>query len=353
MFTPQACSAGLAGEKPAATAGMQEGSLNPPTRRSYGERMRALEWTGSALRLADVPIPAADADTAVVRVHLAGVCNTDLELTKGYMGFRGVLGHEFVGTVADGPEDWRGRRVVGEINFPCRRCATCRSGLVRHCPTRRVMGILKADGAFAEYVALPVGNLHAVPDGVPDDAAVFAEPLAAAFEILEQVQVERGTPCLVLGDGKLGLLAAQVLAQAGARVLAVGKHDEKLAILRRRGVDTVRLEQWDRARADLVVEATGSAAGFALAVAATRPRGTLVLKSTVAESAPLNLAALVIDEITVVGSRCGPFAPALTALAAVDVDVHSLISARYSLGNGRSALQQAALPGVLKILIEP
>ncbi len=314
--------------------------------------MRALQWDGSALRLGDLPVPPADGDTALVRVHLAGVCNTDLELTKGYMGFRGVLGHELVGTVADGPAAWRGRRVVAEINFACRRCELCARGLPRHCPARRVMGILAADGAFAEYVAVPAANLHPVPDAVADDAAVFTEPLAAAFEILAQVRVEPGLRCVVLGDGKLGLLAAQVLAQAGAHVLAVGKHDDKLALLRRRDIATVQLEHWDRARADVVVEATGSAAGFALAVAATRPRGTLVLKSTVAETAPLNLAPLVIDEISVVGSRCGPFEPALRALVAGTVDVRSLISARHSLDDGVEALHHAAQPGVLKVLIE-
>lgn len=314
--------------------------------------MLALEWNGSGLRVVERPAPRLDADGALVRVHLAGICNTDLELIKGYMGFRGVLGHEFVGTVAEGPAQWAGRRVVGEINFACRRCATCRSGLPRHCPTRRVMGILDADGAFAEYVALPVANLHGVPDGVADDAAVFAEPLAAAFEILAQVRVEPGALCVVLGDGKLGLLAAQVLAQAGARVLAVGRHDDKLAILRRRGIDTILLERWDRARADIVVDATGSHAGFALAAAATRPRGTLVLKSTVAGTAPLDLAPLVIDEITVVGSRCGPFEPALSALATRRVEVGSLVSARYALRDAADALRAAARPGAMKVLIE-
>src|SRR5215468_7544241 len=186
--------------------------------------MRALIWDGSAVRLVDRPEPTADGEMVVVRVHLAGVCNTDLELIKGYMGFRGVLGHEFVGTVIDGPAAWRGRRVVGEINFACGRCRTCAAGLSRHCPTRRVMGILDADGAFAECVAVPAANLHAVPDRVPDETAVFTEPLAAAFEILAQVRVEPGLAAVVLGDGKLGQLAAQVLAQAGARVLAVGKH---------------------------------------------------------------------------------------------------------------------------------
>lgn len=290
---------------------------------------------------------------ALVRVALAGICNTDLELVKGYMQFRGVLGHEFVGVVEDGPTAWRAQRVVGEINFGCNRCDVCRRGLRRHCPSRRVMGILNADGAFAELVAVPIGNLHRVPDGVPDDAAVFVEPLAAAFEIIEQVHVIPGTACIVVGDGKLGLLAAQVLHQAGAEVLAVGKHDDKLAILRTRGIDTKILEDWNGAPAELVVEATGSAAGFAVAMAATKPRGTLVLKSTVADAAQLNLAPLVINEITVVGSRCGSFAPAVRALDAGSVDVRSLISARFALHDAVAALQRAAAPGALKVLLHP
>ncbi len=315
--------------------------------------MLALRWDGAALTVADGPEPAGGDGLAVIDVTLAGVCNTDLELIKGYMGFRGVLGHEFVGVVADGPDDWRGRRVVGEINFACGRCPTCGRGLGRHCPTRRVLGIQGADGAFAARVAVPIANLHAVPDGVADDAAVFAEPLAAAFEIVAQVRVEPGSEAVVLGDGKLGLLAAQVLAGAGARVLAVGRHPDKLALLARRGIATVCEADWDRATADLVVEATGSAAGFQLAVAATRPRGTLVLKSTVAHAAPVDLAPLVIHEITVVGSRCGPFAPALAALASGAIDVGALISARRPLRDGVAALRLAAAPGVMKVLLEP
>ncbi len=315
--------------------------------------MRALHWDGSVLRVVDAPIPAAAADTALVRVHLAGICNTDLELTRGYMGFRGVLGHEFVGTVSDGPGAWRGRRVVGEINFACGRCPLCARGLGRHCPTRRVMGILDADGAFAELVAVPVANLHEVPDGLADEAAVFTEPLAAAFEIVEQVRIEPGVRCVVLGDGKLGLLAAQVLAAAGAQVLVVGKHDEKLALLRRRDIATSRLDQWNRAPVPLVVEATGTAAGFALAVAASEPRGTLVLKSTVAAGEPVNLAPVVINEITVVGSRCGRFAPALRALVERSVDVEPLISARHRLADGIRAFEAASRRGTLKVLLEP
>jgi threonine dehydrogenase-like Zn-dependent dehydrogenase len=315
--------------------------------------MKALHWDGTAVRVEERDPPAVDADMALVRVHLAGVCNTDLELVRGYMGFRGVLGHEFVGTVAHGPPDWCDRRVVGEINFACGTCARCRDGLGRHCPQRRVMGILDADGAFAEYVAVPIANLYAVPESVPDEAAVFAEPLAASFEILEQVHVAPNTEAIVLGDGKLGLLAAQVLHRAGARVLAVGRHVDKLAILKRRGIDTVLADDWRAAPADLVVEATGSAAGLARAVAATRPRGTLVLKSTVAGSTQLDLAAVVINEIQIVGSRCGPFAPALAALADGSVEVRQLIYERFALRDAVAALERASEPGILKVLIDP
>jgi threonine dehydrogenase-like Zn-dependent dehydrogenase len=314
--------------------------------------MRALHFDGSTARVIDRREPEIAGGMALVRPTLAGICNTDLELVKGYMGFRGVLGHEFVGIVEDGDPDWEGVRVVCEINFACGRCDSCQRGLGRHCPTRRVMGIQGADGAFAEAVAVPLRNLHAVPDPVPDECAVFSEPLAAAFEILEQVRVEPGIDCTVLGDGKLGLLAAQVLDAAGARVLAVGRHPDKLAILARRGIETRLLADWKPAPRSLVVEATGSAAGFAAAVSTTRPRGTLVLKSTVAGHADVDLAPLVIHEISVVGSRCGPFEPALSALAEGRVDVASLVSARLPLSRGTQALERAAEPGTLKVLVE-
>lgn len=314
--------------------------------------MRALFWDGVTARVVDRPEPEAGIGMALIRVTLAGICNTDLELAKGYMGFRGILGHEFVGRVDAGPPEWRGKRVVGEINFACGSCMMCASGLRRHCPKRRVLGILDADGAFAEKVAVPVANLHAVPDGVTDEVAVFTEPLAAAFEILEQVHIDPGIAAVVLGDGKLGLLIAQVLSQAGAKVLAVGKHDDKLAILERLGIRTVRIDQWGRAPADLVVEATGSATGLATAIEVTRPRGTLVLKSTVANPTALNLAPLVINEITVVGSRCGSFPVALRALEAGSIDVRSLLSATRPLREAANALAFAASPGVLKVLLE-
>jgi len=314
--------------------------------------LRALHFDGNALRLVERPEPEPRSDCVLVRVSLAGVCNTDLEIAKGYLGFRGTLGHEFVGRVADGPEEWLGVRVVGEINFACRSCPTCARGLERHCPSRTVMGIVGADGAFAELVRVPVQNLHPVPESVPDEKAVFCEPLAAAFEILEQVRVEPGQRAIVLGDGKLGVLAAQVLALAGARVLAVGRHPEKLALLRARGIETALAAQWRAEPAPLVVEATGSERGFETAVAATLPRGTLVLKSTLASHPTVDLAPLVIHEIQVVGSRCGPFPPALRALESGTIDVAPLVSDRVPLADGAEAFRRAARAGALKVLIE-
>ncbi|AKT42004.1 alcohol dehydrogenase [Chondromyces crocatus] len=313
--------------------------------------MRALTWDGVRLQVAERPDPVCSEGMAVVEVGVAGVCNTDVEIVRGYMNFRGVIGHELVGTVREGPSAWRGKRVVAEINFACGRCAVCARGLGRHCATRTVMGILGADGAMAEQVAVPVANLHAVPDGVPDEAAVFAEPLAAAFEILEQVHVRPRTRALVLGDGKLGLLCAQVLHQAGASVLAVGRHEDKLALLRARGIETVLASDWAGDPAELVVEATGSAEGFAAAVRATLPRGTLILKSTVASRPEVDLAPLVVNEITVVGSRCGSFEPALRALSSGSVEVLPLVSARVPLDRADEALRVAQQPGVLKVLV--
>lgn len=290
---------------------------------------------------------------AVVRVRLAGICSTDLQIFQGYMGFHGVPGHEFVGEVCAGPATLTGRRVVGEINFACGRCTTCVSGLGRHCPTRRVLGILNADGSFAEYVALPVANLHTVPDSVTDEEAVFTEPLAAAFEILEQVHVRPTDTIVVLGDGKLGLLCTQVLHSAGAQVLLVGKHVHKVQLMRQQGFRTALLSAWQPAPADIVVEATGSPAGLQLALQTVRPRGTLVLKSTVAAAHALSLAPLVINEVTVVGSRCGPFPPALHALEHRRVNVAALIERTYPLSAGRDAVAHAARSGTRKILLRP
>lgn len=319
--------------------------------------MRALVWDGKALAVADRPAPRAGEGLARLRVSLAGICSTDLQLLRGYMGFTGIPGHELVGVVVEGPAALVGRRVTGEINLACGRCDACGRGLGRHCPTRTVLGILGADGALAEEVLLPPANLHVVPDAVPDEAAVFTEPLAAAFEVLEQVHVRPGTSAVVLGDGKLGLLVAQVLHGAGAHVLAVGRHAAKLAVLARRGVPTLHVADASQldglAKVELVVEATGSEAGLARAIALVRPRGTLVLKSTVAAKHALDLAPLVIDEITVVGSRCGPFPPALAALARGAVDVASLVERVYPLEEGLAAVAHAGRRGALKVLVRP
>ncbi|MEZ6185397.1 MAG: alcohol dehydrogenase catalytic domain-containing protein [Planctomycetota bacterium] len=314
--------------------------------------MRALRFDAEGLRLAEVPRPSPGMGEVLVRVHLAGVCSTDLQITQGYMAYQGTLGHEFVGSVVEGA-DWEvGTRVVGEINFACRRCAWCRRGLDRHCPHRTVLGIQGAPGCFAEYVIVPAANLHAVPEKVSDETAVFTEPVAAAFEILEQTELEPGTRCAVFGDGKLGQVIAQVLHSAGHRVLAVGKHPEKLKLLEDLGIETCAFADYAPRPHQLVVEATGSAAGFEAALVSVQPRGTLVLKSTVAEHHQVNLAPLVIHEITVLGSRCGPFAPALDALASGRVKVRPMISAVRPLSEGVAAIAEAAERPTLKVLLD-
>lgn len=287
---------------------------------------------------------------ATVRVSVAGVCATDLELVQGYMGFQGVLGHEFVGVVehADNPH-WIGRRVVGEINCPCGRCEVCRAGRGNHCPNRSVLGIQGRDGAFAERLSLPLANLHPVPDGVPDDAAVFVEPLAAACQILEMVHVPPSCRVLVMGLGRLGQLIARVLALTGADVTGVSRSEARRALL---PLPTATPEQV-RGGADLVVEATGSPEGLAQAAKWVRPRGTVVLKSTVHDLGEARPTGWVVDEITIVGSRCGPFAPALRLLERGLIDPRPLISARLPLSDGLEALARARAPGVVKVLLDP
>lgn len=291
---------------------------------------------------------------ARVRVRLAGVCATDLELVKGYMGFEGTLGHEWVGEVEAAPDaSLVGQRVVGDINCPCGACPTCLAGRPSHCPSRTVLGIVGRDGAFAEALSLPVANLHRVPDGVSDEAAVFVEPLAAACEILEGVEVRPSMRVVVLGAGRLGQLCARVLALTGAEVAAVGRRPSSLALLPR-GIAAVRLEEAGAlAGADLVVDCTGNPDGIGLATALLRPRGTLVLKTTVHDVGRIEPNRWVIDELRVVGSRCGPFAPALRLLAAGWIDPTPLISARLPLTAGLEALRRAAEPGAVKVLLEP
>ena len=315
--------------------------------------MRALLFDQSLSLDPHRPEPVvADGDT-LIKVRQAGICATDLEITKGYMNFRGVLGHEFVGEVVSSSQrDLVGQRVCGEINIVCGRCDLCLSGLSTHCRARSVLGILNHDGAFADFVRLPAMNLHVLPKTVDDDQAVFVEPLAAAFQVLKQIKLDGRKWVTVLGDGRLGLLVAQVLRNAGCPVRVIGKHPEKLSLCEKWSIRSRPLvEISPRHDQDVVVDCTGSAAGFELAMQMTRPRGTIVLKSTVAAGKPLNLAPLVIDEINVIGSRCGPFREAIRALAEKAVDVASLIHRRMKLDQGVEAMSLAERPGVLKVIL--
>ena len=315
--------------------------------------MRAIVFDGSLTFRPRHPEPAAAAGDTLIRVRQAGICATDLEITRGYMGFKGIPGHEFVGEVVSSADrDLIGRRVVGEINVVCGRCDLCLSGLSNHCRNRTVLGILNRDGAFAEYVRLPALNLHVVPDTVDDDAATFVEPLAAAFQVVKQVNLDGRKWVTVLGDGRLGLLVAQVLRDANCQVRVIGKHPEKLALCEKWSIRSRPLQDIvPRHDQDVVVDCTGSPEGLNMAVQMVRPRGTVVLKTTTAAGAPLNLAPVVIDEISVIGSRCGPFREAIRALAEKRVDVASLIHRRMKLEQGVEAMALAGRPGVLKVLL--
>ncbi|HOT93556.1 MAG TPA: alcohol dehydrogenase catalytic domain-containing protein [Anaerolineae bacterium] len=322
--------------------------------------MRALVLDQDWHFVEDYPIPEPPPGEALIRVHVAGICNTDLELARGYLHFHGVAGHEFVGVVeaAPGAEAWEGRRVVGDINAACGVCATCRAGRPTHCPHRTTLGIEGRDGAFADYLTLPVRNLYAVPDTLPDEFAVFTEPLAAACEILEQVHIHPTDRVIVLGDGKLGLLCAQVLALTGCDLTVIGRHSEKLDILAHLGITTLHIPRGTTAEpaeimgtADVVVEATGHPDGYITARKLLRPRGTLILKSTYHRTMETDLSRIVVDEIRLVGSRCGPFAPALRLLERGLVNVGSLIQARYPFAEILAALHHAEHPGTLKVLV--
>lgn len=322
--------------------------------------MQALVATEAGPVLATAwPVRMPQPHEALLRIRLVGICSTDLQILAGYRsGFRGVLGHEFVGEVvaAPGAGDWIGRRVVGEINIGCGSCELCLRGLSRHCLRREALGIVRHDGALAEYLNIPVANLYAVPGTLSDAEAVFTEPLAAALEILEQVHIAPSMHVCVLGDGRLGLLIAQVLATTACDLTVIGRNAHKLAILERRGIRTVLVGRdavLAAHHADVVVEATGGPQGFAEARRLVRPRGVLVLKSTFAALQEFDISALVVDEVTLVGSRCGPFAPALELLERRRIDTESLISARYSLRDSVQAIARAGEQGVIKVLVAP
>ena len=304
----------------------------------------------------DLPVPSPPSGEALVRVLQAGICNTDLELLRGYYPYAGIIGHEFVGVVESAPEDLANKlvnkKVVGEINATCGQCHFCRRGYSSHCEQRTVLGIVNRHGAFAEYLTLPIANLHIVPDNVSDDSATFTEPLAAALEIQEQIALTPETKVLLVGDGKLGQLVAQTLALTGCDLLVVGRHRDKLAKLEHRGIKTGFADLAKTSSFDVAVECTGNPDGFSLALQSLRPKGILVLKSTYVGKLNIDASALVVNEITVIGSRCGPFPKALDLLTRGQVDVSSLIERSYPLEEGLAAFNHAQQRGVLKVLLK-
>lgn len=315
--------------------------------------MRGLWLEAGQLQFRD-DLPEPEGGEILVRVLLAGICNTDLELLRGYLGFTGVPGHEFVGVVAETQGRWRaGQRVVGEINAACRRCPPCRAGQLRHCPHRTVLGIQGRDGAFRDYLSLPPENLHAVPDKVPDERAVFAEPLAAAVRILEQVHLSPSERVLLIGAGKLGQLIARVLRLTGCDLQVLAKHRHQQERLERHGVPAAQAfsDSWKRSF-DVVIEATGTPPALETALQALRPEGLLILKSTYADRVSLDTSRLVVDEVRWIGSRCGPFPPALRLLEEGLVDPSDLVEAVYPLEDFHRAFTHAGQPGAYKILLQ-
>jgi threonine dehydrogenase-like Zn-dependent dehydrogenase len=315
--------------------------------------MQALWLENLQLDLRELPKPARPGE-ALIRIRKAGICSTDLELVKGYYPFTGIIGHEFVGDVveSDNPA-WVGQRVVGEINVTCGNCEQCLGGRSTHCENRTVLGITERDGTFAEYTTLPVTNLHRVPASVPDEMAVFTEPLAAALEIQQQVHIRPMDRVLVVGAGRLGQLIAQTLALTGCDLRVVAKHPHQQKLLIERGIKLISEEDIQPWRWDIVVEATGAPGGFSLARQAIRPRGTLVMKSTYKGELSVNFSSIVVDEVNIVGSRCGPFEPALRLMEMGKVDPSVLIAAEFKLGEALQAFEHAAQPGMLKVLVEP
>ena len=324
--------------------------------------MRALWLENNKISLRDLP-QQRKPEEALIKTRKAGICSTDLELVKGYYPYTGVLGHEFVGEVISltpspspqgrGEMVRVGDRVVGDINVVCNQCEQCLNGRPTHCENRTVLGIINRDGTFAEYTTLPLANLHRVPASVPDEMAVFTEPLAAALEIQEQINIKPNDRVLLIGAGRLGQLIAQTLALTGCDLRVVARHTRQQELLKARGIRIISEEEIKPWRWDIVVEATGSASGFSLARQAIRPRGALVLKSTYKGEMNVNFSSVVVDEVNIIGSRCGPFEPALRLMESNQVDPTVLIDAEFSLGDALKAFERAAEPGTLKVLVEP
>jgi 2-desacetyl-2-hydroxyethyl bacteriochlorophyllide A dehydrogenase len=315
--------------------------------------LHALWLENQQLDMREVSEPAQPGEV-FIRIRKAGICSTDLELVKGYYPFTGIPGHEFVGeVVAADDQDWIGQRVVGDINVTCGNCEQCLNGRSSHCETRTVLGIRNRDGTFAEFTTLPVANLHRVPASIPDEMAVFAEPLAAALEIQQQMHIQPTDRVLVIGAGRLGQLIAQTLALTGCDLHVVARYEFQRKLLTDWGIKIIDEENVQPWRWDIVVEATGAPSGFSLARQAIRPRGTLVLKSTYKGEMSVNFSSIVVDEVNIVGSRCGPFEPALQLMEKGEVDPSVLITAEFKLGEALQAFERAANPGVLKVLISP
>jgi len=291
----------------------------------------------------------------LVKINLAGICGTDIEILNGYMSYQGIPGHEFVGVVKESENAHLiGKRVVGEINVGCGICESCKKGLERHCPHRTVLGILRRDGAFAQYLSLPEKNVHVIPDQIKDEQAIFVEPLAAAFEIKEQINLKQESNIALVGDGRLAQLVALVLNLSCQNITCYGRHKNKLELLKNLGIKTkIGIDSDDNQKFDLVVEATGSNSGFTDSMKLIKPKGTVILKSTLASKTNLDLTSMVINEVSVIGSRCGPFRPAINALASGRISVDNLIDSTYSLEKFQDAFEQAKKPDILKVLLKP
>ena len=314
--------------------------------------MKSVWLENNQISLRDVSQPR-KANEALIKIRKAGICSTDLELVKGYYPYTGILGHEFVGEVVEADEaSWIGQRVVGDINVVCNQCEQCLNGRPTHCENRTVLGIVNRDGTFAEFTTLPIANLHRVPNSVPDEMAVFTEPLAAALEIQDQINIKPTDRVLLVGAGRLGQLIAQTLALSGCDLRVVSRHAHQQDLLQARGIRSISEEDIQPWRWDVVVEATGSPSGFALARKAIRPRGALVMKSTYKGEMSVNFSSIVVDEINIVGSRCGPFEPALRLMEARQVDPTVLIADEFKLEDALKAFERAAQAGVLKVLVE-
>jgi alcohol dehydrogenase len=314
--------------------------------------VRAITFDEKLAYTETYPDPTPAEGECIVKVHLAGICATDHEITRGYMNFQGIPGHEMVGTVVHGSPNWRGKRVACEINCVCGRCDMCLAGLSNHCRNRTVLGIAGRNGCFADLVAVPERNLHQVPDTITDEAAVFIEPLAAAYQVIKQVPIERRMSVAVVGSGRLGLLVAQVLAHTGCRLEVFGRNPHTLLFCEKKRIQGTTIDDMrPKSDRDVVVECTGSPQGLRIALALARPRGTIVLKSTHAKDAPVNLTPAVVNEITIVGSRCGPFPEAIAALARRDVEVSSMVARAYRLNRGLEAFEASADPNNIKVLL--